>query len=76
MKLVKYCDLNNGDLFTLNPGNKMITAGRAGFKVNDRRWFRVTNNGALQLTDAFGDNCEADNFRIYPYLTMPVYVKE
>lgn len=58
---MKYKDLKNGDLFKL-------------FK-NDKRTFKKESNGALQITDVYGYKCENSNFRVYPYLDMPV-IKE
>ena len=77
MKEVKYCDLKYDDLFKIQPDkSEVIFDLRNGRKTEDRRVFKVTPYGALQITDCFGDNIEERNYKIYPYLTMPVYVEE
>lgn len=58
---MKYKDLKNDDLFKL-------------FK-SDRRVFKKTSDGALQIKDYEGFYCENRGFRVYPYLDMPV-IKE
>lgn len=60
---------DNGILYT-NPCIPLAT------KVPDVRVFRKDREGATQIVDSFGSPCESRGYKIFPYLTMDVYVKE
>ena len=76
MKEVKYCELKYGDLFKLQPDNKMVVYDIYNHRTKDRRVFRKTNDGALEIINCFGDKCEAQDYRVYCYSEMPVYIEE
>lgn len=76
MKEMTYGDLEYGDEFKISPDGKRVVYDVYGHRTLDRRWFRKTNDGSLEIIDCFGNPCEAQNYRIYCYLTMPVYVRE
>ena len=42
----------------------------------DHRVYRKESNGALQIKDAYGFPCENENYKVYCYLTMPVWVEQ
>lgn len=75
MKEVKYCDLKYGDEFMLQAPGKMVMYDIYGHRTYDRRVYRKTNDGALEIINCHGDKCEAQNYRMYPYLTMPVWIE-
>lgn len=76
MKEVRYCDLRIGDEFKLQPNGKFVTYDLYGHRTKDRRVLRKTNDGALEVIDCFGNECEEQNYRHYLYLTMPVWIDE
>lgn len=43
--------------------------------IPDKRVYRKDREGATQIVDAYGDPCENKANKIYPYVTMDVYVK-
>lgn len=60
---IAYKELKVGDEFIIN------------LKKNDKRVFRKENDGALQITDAYGDPCAERDYRIYCYFDMPVWIE-
>lgn len=68
-----YQDLRNGDTFKLQPEGKMVEYDLYGHRCKDRRVYMKTNDGALEIIDCHGNECSKQNYRVYCYLTMPVY---
>lgn len=73
MKQLTYRDLQNGDTFKLQPEGKMCQYDIYGHRCKDRRVYMKTNDGALEIVNCHGDECAEQNFRVYCYLSMPVY---
>jgi len=42
----------------------------------DHRVYRKESNGALQIVDSYGVPCEKENYKVYCYMTMPVWVEQ
>ena len=70
---LQYKDLKVGDLFRLQPEGKMVQYDLRGHFCKDRRVYRKTNNGDLEIIDCHGNKCEAAGYKVYSYLTMPVW---
>ena len=69
---VRYCDIKNGDLFKICLPSEKVNTPHG--KENDLRWWKKTQDGALQTVDIYGKSCEADGHKMYPYADMPVWV--
>lgn len=42
----------------------------------DHRVYRKERNGALQIVDSYGFPSENENYKVYCYQTMPVWVEQ
>ncbi len=75
MKECKYCDLEIGDLFSLNCSEvKTVTAGGNIVRIKgDKRIFKKEREGASEVIDEYGHKSPMSNWRMYPYMDMPVW---
>ena len=70
-KPIKYCELSVGDVFTLNCDyTEDIRNGKIHKIKGDKRLFRKDAEGATEIRDMYGN---PNDWKVYPYLTMPVY---
>lgn len=74
MKEVRYGDLKYGDEFMIQAPGKMVQYDLDGHRTKDRRVFRKTNDGALEIIDRHGTKCEEQNYRVYPFSAVPVWI--
>lgn len=65
-----YGELKEGDIFSL--GCKYVETINGKIK-GDKRLFRKDREGATQVVDVYGDRIINPTFKIYCYLSMPVF---